>query len=150
MIRFNEEIFKENHPAYHLTTMEHMKQITEEGLLPLCGDHCKRVGHTEKGICFFDFFPSWYRWAKNLYPEVPIKDLEMLRFNLKGRTWHARDYALQDYYVLDPVLKEDIEFLQVTTKDGTLLSLDYNKFDIQGVELNWYPLSAYKVLRKSK
>lgn len=138
MIVLNEFIWRCDQYVYHITTKDAMPGIQKFGLIPLCGDRCKQVGDTEKRVYFIYNLSELFDWIKLLYGDINIKDIEVLRFNLKNR----RLYILndQEFYLKNAVKPEKIEYLRLYNPD----TLEYVPLNMNGTSIiQWCSMSDY-------
>jgi hypothetical protein len=149
MIICNEFIWKTDQYGYHITSVESMKGICTKGLIPSLGERSKSVGETEKGIFFIYNLYEMHEWINTLYKERNIQELELLRFNLKNRKWHMRvGYSindLQEFYLVNKVLPERIQYARVFNSNNEELTLDTND---KNINITWNNLKDYKPLVK--
>ena len=152
MIILEPFIWRENHYSYHLTNIEAMEGICKNGLIPLVGDRSKSVGDNIKGVFFFDSLYLMNDWIERLYENKDIYQLELLRFNLKGRKWNVRHcYEYDEFYLFNKVVQDKIEYLRLYDKSGTFLPLNapYYQHD-EEIRILWNSLCDYKPLVKNK
>lgn len=151
MIIIKEFIWRTDHYAYHITNIEAMKNICNEGLKPLCGERSKSVGDDIKGIFFFDSLYSVNKWINALYENKDIHELELLRFNLKQRKWIMQNPS--EFYLVHKVRPDKIEYLRLFDENKNMylplnnLPSDYFE-ERNDIKLNWNNLDNYKVLKK--
>ena len=150
MIVLDEFIWKEDHYVYHITNADAMEVICQEGLKPLCGDRSKSVGEDIKGIFFFDGLPSTNEWIEMLYENANVEELELLRFNLKGRKWIMHNG--EDFYLTEGIPTNKIEYVRVfDTKNRFYTTIDNLDYDYASQYLLiWRDLEDYKLFKKNK
>ena len=152
MIVLEPFIWREDHYSYHITNTEAMKGICKNGLKPLVGDRSMSVGDNIKGIFFFDSLYSINDWIERLYKDKDIYELELLRFNIKQRKWNMRRcYEYVEFYLLNKVAQDKIEYLRLYDKSDTFLPLNFeNYLNDSDNRIMWNSLCDYKPLVKSK
>ena len=106
-----EEIWHEDHYAYHITHKKYIENIKKEGLQPSCGKRSIEANDTRKAIYFSDTLYLVEQWIEKLYKENNKQELELLKFNIKEKSWYAKDETIGDFYILKPILPENIEIL---------------------------------------
>lgn len=141
MVFNNQFIINEDHFGYHITTIDNILNIKEKGLIPSCGERSILSGDTRNAIYFSDCFESVEYWIDRLYKNKDKKSLELLKFNLKSIEWFSQNNEISDYYLLQSIPADKIEFLRIfdeNTNNVVLLDkIDYQK------KLIWVPLSKY-------
>ena len=147
MLISNEFIWREDHYAFHVTSVDSIKEICKEGLKPLCGERSKSVGDNIKGVFFFDYLNSASEWIDVLYKDKNIYELELLRFNLKNRRWikHNDD----EFYLPHIVYPEKVEYLRIYNVERNInLPLTFIDDSSEKRILVWDDLNNYKPLVK--
>ena len=149
MIILNEFIWRQNHDAFHITNTEAMMRICMNGLIPMCGERSRSVGDDTKGIFFFDCLGSVSNWIDLLYRDRDIYELELLRFNLKGRKWFIHNS--DEFYLTNKVLPNRIEYLRIYDVENNIyLPLNFIDYIDDKKILVWNGLEEYEPLIKSK
>lgn len=110
MVFDKEFIWYEDHFVYHITTKENIESIIKHGLIPSLGERSLSKMDINKAIYFFDNINNFQMWAELLYPNIDIKNLELLRFNLKRRKWYIHNGG-EDFYLLNKVPPQKIQYL---------------------------------------
>ena len=141
MIIINEFVWNQDHYVYHLTEKEAMPNIIVEGLKPKCGVRSQLVGDIRKAVYFFDSLSKTENWLEYLYANKDLKGLELLRFNLKQRRWKIQCSQVEDFYLLNPVLPQGIDYATLYDERGQIVTLDN---DFSKVKILWKPLSKYE------
>lgn len=131
-----EFIWYNDHFVYHITEKDNIESIREQGLVPTCGERSISFGDTREAIYFFDYIYSVEEWAFRLY-ENKYTELELLKFNLKRRKWHALDNQIGDFYITRPIIPENIEILNRKDEEDNIFTLDEIAFQ---KKLIWEPL----------
>ena len=149
MIIVKEFIWQTNHDAFHVTTTDNMQKICKEGLLPLCGERSKSVGDDIEGIFFFDYLGSAPDWIDALYEGKDIREIELLKFNLKHREWLKQN--CDEFYLTNRVAPQDIQYLRIYDRVKKIY-LPLSLVDSVGANavLRWKHLDTYKPLAKRK
>ena len=154
MVIDKEFIWKKDHYVFHITNTDAMASICSQGLIPLCGERSKSVNDNTKGIFFFDALSSVSDWVNTLYETKDIYELELLRFNIKNRSWKIQSndpYGLNEFYLIRKVLPEKIEYLRIyDTEKNMYLPLNYVDDYKVNKNLVWNSLDHYNPLIKSK
>ena len=149
MVYINDFIWREDHMAYHITTVDNMNGICDKGLLPLCGERSKSVGDDSIGIHFSDSLTSIIEdWMDMLYENKDKNSLEVLRFNLKGLKWKTNymgDYYVPgDWYLVDRLLPEYIEYLRIINNGIYEHASDSNDLYYKEDNKIWIPIKEYR------
>lgn len=106
-----ENIWHEDHIAYHITQKKYIESIKKIGLQPVCGKRSREANDTRKAIYFSDTLYLVEQWIERLYKEKNKYELELLKFNIKEKNWYSKDDEIGDFYLLKPILPENIEIL---------------------------------------
>lgn len=130
---------------YHITKKENMESIIEKGLIPQIGDRSKSVGDDIKAVYFIDDLNKLDEWIEALYKDKELKDLEILKFNLKNRKWYIKFLDDGEFYTPNIILPNKIEFLRLYDEiNECYVPLSFNS-EIYVQE--WEPISKYKELK---
>lgn len=145
MIFDKEFIWYEDHYVYHIATVDNIESIIKNGLVPKCGLRSKSVEDNKKAIYFFDSLYSIDNWIDELYKNKSIKELELLRFNLKRRKWFFKDAEIGDFYLTRPINNTNIDYLRIYDNNGKPLSLN-SDYIFDKDKLVWDNIKKYKSL----
>lgn len=133
MIILEEFIWNEDHYAYHLTHKHNINKIVTEGLIPMCKERSKANEDTKEAIYFFDNLKNMFDWSYYLY-NASLQELELLRFNLKGRKWFLHNNG-EDFYLQKQIKPNEIDYLSNLQELESELDLNKN--------LIWTPIKNY-------
>ncbi len=142
MVFDKEFIWRKDHFAYHITKKENMESIIEKGLIPQIGDRSKSVGDDIKAVYFIDDLSRLDEWIEALYKDEELKDLEILKFNLKNRKWYIKFLDDGEFYTPNIILPNKIEFLRLYDEiNECYMPLSFN---IEMYVQEWEPIYKYK------
>ena len=117
-----------------------MRKIIKEGLIPKCGQNCKRV---QDSVSCIHVTPSLEDaleyWVCALYKQRDLKGLRILRFNLIGRKYEIISESSlcgNDYAIFEKVIPDDIEYLAYT-KNTNICHKNAKKL--------WLPINEYQL-----
>lgn len=147
MILSDEQIQNFKLYGYHITTTNKLKMIKNDGLVPKCGERSKSVGDTREAIYFFPALVLIDNWIKVLYDKKDRASLELLRISLKGLDFTMTDMVgsgniFGDWYTMNKVLPEKIEFLRRIDSDGNQFLLE-ELLRKRGDSLIWQPVESF-------
>ncbi len=134
--------------AYHVTERKNIFSIKEQGLESKTGERCKRIKEDIKGIFFTDNIYGVKSWIEMLYPDIDIKTLILLKFNLMNRTIHYKSRLSDDYYTLtNRIEPEKLSYLEILKNNQQMYLNDLLKALIYEKEyrLIWHPLKNLKL-----
>lgn len=134
---------KRNTCAFHITTKDNIASISKNGLLPMLGERSLRADETEKRLYFFRSMTELCVWIDSLYLGVDPYELEVLKFNVKGR--RVTDNFIESF-LRRGVTPDKLEYLRLYNKEkGFYLPVGE---EARGSIIEWKPLSEYKSLSK--
>jgi len=135
MIISKEFIWSEDHFAYHITLKDNINSIIEKGLIPSLGQRSISACDNEKAIYFFDSLLNLNDWMEKLYSDKNKDDLEVLRFNLRGRKWYLHNGG-EDFYLKRKVNIDKLEMLRLYDINNNVIP--YSKLDyVDDIKYVW-------------
>ena len=124
-MNFEKEFFcNEDHTAYHITQKKYIESIKKYGLQPMCGRRSIESQDTIKAIYFSDTLYLVEQWIEQLYKLKNKQELELLKFNIKEKTWYSKDETIGDFFLLKPILPETIELLNKQDENNNSYTID--------------------------
>lgn len=124
-MKFEKEyIWYEDHYAYHITQTKNIESIKQNGLQLMCGRRSLESNDTRSAIYFSDALYLVEQWIDLLYKTKNKHELELLKFNIKGKKWYVQDETIGDFFLLKPVLPDTIDILSKYDEDDNLYTID--------------------------
>ena len=146
----NSLYFRENQYGYHITTSDNIDSISKVGLIPSMGKRSMSINEKNKAVFFFRFLIELDNWIKDLYPDNSLDELELLRFNLIGKEAFYKDFFIGDYYLMNPILPNELEILNRVSSSGEKFNINNLVLRQCQEELKWEPLIKNKKLERKK